>query len=438
MILRCRLSAPWVLFLFRIILPSLLYRTLQRLFAIVLYQITKRFVMKRICLKCSVIVIGMVISVTSISGQEQVNTADRMMQEEDRLTLGGYAQIDYNQPVKGGTYSSGGLDVHRMVLMFGYKFNEKTQFVTEVEFEHVKEVYVEQAFLQYEILPWLKFRGGLMLIPMGIINEFHEPSTFNGVERPNLDKYIVPTTWREIGAGFTGVFPSAALSYQVYLTNGFKSYDDGATLTGSSGFRSGRQKGAESIINAPNLAFKVNYFGIAGLQVGFSGYTGLTQSSLFDGIEKTDVSAVSLADSSVVGLTMIGADVRYSLGGLQIRGQLNYGWVSNAGAYNDFTGSDLGSAISGWYGEVAYNVLKPFDRFKTELIPFIRYEQYNTHASVEDGITPNPAFDRTDLTMGLGWKIANGAMLKLDYQLFKDNGPGDSGHQVNAGVAVWF
>ena len=197
-----------------------------------------------------------------------------MMQEEDRLTLGGYAQIDYNQPVNGGTFNAGGLDVHRMVLMFGYKFNEKIQFVSEVEFEHVKEVYVEQAFLQYEILPWLKFRGGLMLIPMGIINEFHEPSTFNGVERPNLDKHIVPTTWREIGAGFTGVFPSAALSYQLYLTNGFKSYDDGATLSGANGFRKGRQKGAESFINAPNLALKVNYFGISGLQLGLSGYSG--------------------------------------------------------------------------------------------------------------------------------------------------------------------
>jgi len=163
----------------------------------------------------------------SLSGQQPVNTAERMMQDEDRLTLGGYAQIDYNQAIGGGSLNTGLLDVHRLVLMFGYKFSDKVQFITEVEFEHVREVYVEQAFLQYEILPWLKLRSGLMLIPMGIINEYHEPSTFNGVERPNLDKYIVPSTWREIGAGFAGVFPSAALSYQLYVTNGFKSYDDG-------------------------------------------------------------------------------------------------------------------------------------------------------------------------------------------------------------------
>jgi len=374
----------------------------------------------------------------SLSGQQPVNTAERMMQDEDRLTLGGYAQIDYNQAIGGGSLNTGLLDVHRLVLMFGYKFSDKVQFITEVEFEHVREVYVEQAFLQYEILPWLKFRGGLMLIPMGIINEFHEPSTFNGVERPNLDTYIVPTTWREIGAGFTGVLPSAALSYQLYVTNGFKSYDDGPSLRGSDAFRKGRQKGAESFINAPNLAFKLNYFGVSGLQLGLSGYSGKTQSSLYHGIETSDAVAIGAADSSVVGLSMLGADARYTLGGLHLRAQFNHGWVSNSASYNEFTGSDLGSSLSGWYAEVAYNVLESVDRFESELIPFVRLEQYNTHASMQGTATPDPALHRTDLTLGMGWRLIKGAMLKLDYQLLNNKGAADPMHQVNAGVAVWF
>jgi hypothetical protein len=197
-----------------------------------------------------------------LNAQQVQNTADRMMSDEDKLTIGGYGQIDYNQPVSGDLYQNGVLDVHRLVLMFGYKFSHKTQFITEVEFEHVKEVFVEQAFLQHEILPWLKFRGGLMLVPMGIINEYHEPSTFNGVERPNLDKYIVPSTWREIGAGFTGVFPAASVSYQAYIMNGFNGYDGAPHLSGSNGFRSGRQKGAKSFMSKPGLALKVNYFGV--------------------------------------------------------------------------------------------------------------------------------------------------------------------------------
>jgi hypothetical protein len=373
-----------------------------------------------------------------LNAQQVQNTADRMMSDEDKLTIGGYGQIDYNQPVSGDLYQNGVLDVHRLVLMFGYKFSQKTQFITEVEFEHVKEVFVEQAFLQHEILPWLKFRGGLMLVPMGIINEYHEPSTFNGVERPNLDKYIVPSTWREIGAGFTGVFPAASVSYQAYIMNGFNGYDGTPHLSGSNGFRSGRQKGAKSFMSKPGLAFKVNYFGVTGLQIGLSAYNGKTQSTLYHNMDKDDDMAKMQADSSVVGLSMIGADARYNIGGLNLKAQFNYGVVSNSGQYNEFTGSDLGSTISGWYGEVGYNVFHGSESLETELIPFARFEQYNTQASVDEGVVKNQALSRSDLTFGLGWKVAQGAMLKVDYQIFNNKGTDQAMHQFNAGVAVWF
>ena len=77
------------------------------------------------------------------------NTADKVSGASDsKVQIGGYAQIDYNQPVNEGETSNGTLDVHRMVLLFGYRFNERLNFVTEIEMEHVKEVYVEQAFLK--------------------------------------------------------------------------------------------------------------------------------------------------------------------------------------------------------------------------------------------------------------------------------------------------
>ena len=394
--------------------------------------------MRKVLRKMLLGLTGAILLPVTLLAQELTNTAGKMMQDEDRLTIGGYGQIDYNQLLDNGSYNNGGLDVHRLVLMFGYKFNAKTQFITEIEVEHVKEVFVEQAFLQYEILPWLKLRGGLMLIPMGIINEYHEPSTFNGVERPNLDKYIVPTTWREIGAGFTGTFPSAALSYQLYLVNGFNGYNEGPTLSGSNGFRKGRQKGAESIIKSPNLSFKINYFGLPGLQLGLSGYTGKTQSSLYKEIEKSDMQSIASADSSLVGLFMLGVDARYQLGGLQVRGQANLGTVSNSASYNEFTGSDLGSSLGGWYLEVSYDLLHNVEMFESGLIPFIRYEQYNTHASTEDPILQNPEFQRSDLTVGLGWKLAAGAMLKTDVQWSNNKGADDSIIQFNAGIAVWF
>ena len=102
-----------------------------------------------------------------------VNTADILISSDNQLTIGGYGQIDYNQALNREEYKNGNLDVHRLVMLFGYRFNSKTSFITEIEFEHVKEVYIEQAFLNYKINDYLNFRGGLLLIPMGIINEYH-------------------------------------------------------------------------------------------------------------------------------------------------------------------------------------------------------------------------------------------------------------------------
>jgi len=145
---------------------------------------------------------------------------------------------------------------------------------------------------------------------MGLINEYHEPTTFHGVERPLIDKYIAPTTWRELGFGLSGKVIQANLRYQLYLVNGFNSYDGSAKLNGASAFRSGRQKGAESYISSPNFTSKIEYYGINKLNFGFSTYLGKTQSTLYDGIQKNDNPSIATADSSVVSIGMIGLDAR--------------------------------------------------------------------------------------------------------------------------------
>jgi hypothetical protein len=117
------------------------------------------------------------------------------------LTIGGYGQIDYNQPFGGNLRKNGILEVHRMVLMIGYRFDARTQFITELEWEHINEIAVEQAFLQYKLTSNVNLKAGQILIPMGMLNEYHEPLSFNGVERPLIDKVIAPTTWNALGAG---------------------------------------------------------------------------------------------------------------------------------------------------------------------------------------------------------------------------------------------
>ncbi|MHA7109313.1 hypothetical protein ACRTDU_04255 [Sunxiuqinia elliptica] len=373
------------------------------------------------------------ITASYVNGQ---NAAESLLNSESKLSIGGYAQIDYNQPLSSDVHQNGKMDIHRLVMLFAYRFNDRTQFVTEVEYEHVKEVYVEQAFLNYRINPWLNFRGGLLLIPMGIINEYHEPATYNGVERPNLDSKIVPSTWREIGAGFTGNVQNLNLKYQLYVVNGFKSYDDGGILRGSDAFRKGRQKGAESILTHPNLSAKIDYYGVPGLKLGLSGYFGETQTSLYDGIAKDDSALEAKADSSVIGMNMVGLDGRYSIDGWVFRGQLNYASLSNTNQYNAFTGKDVGSELFGYYLEAGYDLLNG-QKTEQKLVPFVRYEKYNTHKAV-DGIEKNLAYDRTDITAGIGWWLAQGAVLKADMQWFGNEATDDFETQLNLGIGIWF
>jgi hypothetical protein len=289
----------------------------------------------------------------------------------------------------------------------------------------------------------MNFRAGLMLIPMGIVNEYHEPPTYNGVERPQIDNYIVPTTWREIGAGITGNIPNASLKYQAYIVNGFSSYNGNPTLRGSDALRKGRQKGAESFMSSPNLAFKIEYYGFSGLNLGLSGYIGNTQSTLFDGIEKSNADAVAKADSSVIGVSMLGLDARYSKNGLLLRGQLNYANLSNTAEYNAIPNSsgspnNLGSALFGYYLEAGYNVFQHANAIKTELIPFIRYSEFDTHYKVSGELAKNDTYHRTVITTGLGWKVTPGAIFKADMQFLKTKADDSYSTMFNAGVGVWF
>lgn len=374
---------------------------------------------------------------------QYTNTADNLIVKDSKLVIGGYGEVHYNQPLNSSTYNNGSLDVHRVVMLLGYNFNEKTQFISEFEFEHVKEVYVEQAFLQHKLNNYINLRAGLMLVPMGIINEYHEPTTFNGVERPLIDKYIAPTTWREIGFGATGNVLPASIKYQAYVMNGFNGYDGSANFNGKNGLRSGRQKGAESYISSPNFTAKVEYYGIRGLNIGLSGYFGDTQSTLYDGIDKDDNASVAMADSSVVGVSMLGIDARYNLKGLQLRGQFYYSSLSNSAQYNTFSAdtdgtlNDLGSSMVGYYAEVGYNV---FRSLKTEkqLVPFLRYEFLNTHNSVENNISKNVGYEKTAITTGLTLKLTKGTVAKADMQFVKSGRDDDYAKTLNLGIGVMF
>ena len=363
--------------------------------------------------------------------QKQLNAAQRLLSGNygKSVTVGAYGELTYNQPES----LNGELDVQRLVLLLGYKFTDDIQFITEIEFEHVEEVFVEQAFVNYAVAPNVSLRGGLMLVPMGIVNEFHEPTTFNGVERPSVDNVIVPSTWREIGVGVTGRFNELSLGYQAYVFNGFKStsFDEeggvNGYLKGSNGLRSGRQKAIRSTIDSPTFSIKFDYYGIPGLRLGLSGYFGETQA-------EDDVESI---DGSNIGISMIGLDARYAYKKFTARGQFIHASLSNTESYNNLTSRDLGSALQGWYLEAGYNLLA--QEKKQRLFAFARYEQFDTHAETDGNLERNYTYNRNDLTTGLSYHIAPGVVLKGDYQLRNNAASGsDVPNRLNFGIGVWF
>ena len=356
--------------------------------------------------------------------QTQQNAAQRILSGNINtgVTVGGYGEITYNQPEG----NNGELDVQRLVLLFGYKFNDKVQFVTEIELEHVEEVFVEQAFLQYTVADNINLRGGLMLVPMGITNEYHEPTTFNGVERPSIDGSIVPTTWREIGIGVQGRFNEISLGYQAYIFNGFQSVNGTSTLGGSNGLRNGRQKGIQSTVNTPNFSAKLDYYGLLGLRLGLSGYFGRTQAE----------DDVDMIDGTDVGISMVGFDARYAYQRFTARGQFIHASISDTEAYNNLYTANLGSTLQGWYLEGAYNLL-PLGK-QQQLFAFARYSEYDTHASVAGSLSKNNSYERDEWTFGLSYKLAPGAVVKADYQIKGDATTADAKNQLNVGIGVWF
>jgi len=210
------------------------------------------------------------------------------------LHVGGYGELHYNSlQAEDDKNDKEEIDFHRFVLLFGYSFSERMRFASELELEHSfsrdtkdgspGEVELEQAYLEFDLNPSWRARGGIILVPIGILNETHEPATFYGVERNDVENIIIPGTWWGGGASIGGKW-SNGLSWDLMLHEGLN-----MPTTGSSAFRvrSGRQKTSEA--NASSLAgtTRLAYNGIPGLNLAASvHYESDASQDGFDGLEE--------------------------------------------------------------------------------------------------------------------------------------------------------
>ncbi|HXE38251.1 MAG TPA: porin [Azonexus sp.] len=349
-------------------------------------------------------------------------------------TIGGYGELNYNHYNNNGKNSEA--DLRRFVLFFGHRFNDNLRFVSELELEHgvtsrddAGEVEIEQAYLDYRFNDAVNVKAGLFLIPLGLLNETHEPPTYYGVERNSVETLIIPSTWREGGIGVHGEV-APGLRYDVGITTGFNSgkMDDPAE-----GFRSGHQEMTQSRAHDLSMYAALNYRGLPGLLVGggiFSGNTG--QNGFVDRTTPQN----SLAGVNA-RLTLWDVHAKYNVGRLDLQALYAKGTLGDANAVSAEAvaqGHDgaIPKSIYGWYGQAAYHV---WQRGDYDLAPFIRYEKYNTQQKVADGFTADPLNDERVITAGVNFRLHPQVVVKADVQKYKADSSKD---RINLGVGYMF
>lgn len=346
---------------------------------------------------------------------------------ETRLPVAGYMEAHFNkndgQPGRG--------DFHRFVLLFGHSFSERIKFWSEFELEHALveggeekgEIALEQAYLDFLIKPWMNFRGGMLLSPVGIVNERHEPPSFNGVERPFVETLIIPTTWRELGVGLTGDL-GRGFRYRGYVVSAL----DPSGFSAEQGIAGGRTAGFQASFRNPATVARVEYAGVRQLTLGLSGYTGVSSSELVNVTPRVSI---------------LSFDGRYSFRRVDLRGLFVNSWISRSAELNaklealSGFNPNIAKQLRGWYVEPAVHVFPR--RFRNDLTLFTRYEKYNTQHRMAAGYVPLPEFNRSSVLFGITFKPNADVAIKFDY-VFNRNASSVIRplNALNLGIGWWF
>ncbi len=319
----------------------------------------------------------------------------------------------------------------------GYKFNDRILFNSEIEFEHgstdqAGSVSLEFAYLDYRLSDAVGVRGGLLLSPMGFVNEQHEPPTFLGTERPETEQRIIPSTWRENGIGvFGGVGPVA---FRAYVLNGLDAIGGGPSEAGgfgASGLRGGRQKGSKALAET--------FAGVARADYHRRGFT--LGSSIYFGASGQNAPAPSDPASTIGAETLIWeGHAEYKAYGFDLRGLFALASVTDAELINEAKElegpASVGERLVGWYVQGGYDVLR-HARTEHQILPYVRFEKVNTQDRVPDGFSADPANNQTIVSLGAAWKPILNMVVKADYQI-RSNEANTGVNQFNVALGYLF
>jgi len=312
-------------------------------------------------------------------------------------TIGGYGELHYIN-----TDSTNQINLHRFILFMGHEFSDKIRFWSELEIEHSQvtdggngEVSMEQAFLEFDVSKNNSIRAGILLVPVGMINETHEPPTFYGVERNNVEKYIIPTTWREGGVSLTGRF-AGAFSYDLAMHSGLQisSADDYAV-------RGGRNNVSKAPMNDPAYTARIKWTGVAGVELGAAVQyqRDITQST----------------DTAAGSATLLETHAIWQTGPLALRA-LYASWdLSGNGPKS--TGAD---EQSGWYVEPSYKLTR-------------QWGLYARQSSWDNQVNSANDTERNQTDFGLSYWPHEDVVVKANYQLLDNAGTDDDGFMLGVG-----
>jgi hypothetical protein len=362
----------------------------------------------------------------------------------DRVKVHGYGELHFNMPTDGRDST---FDQHRFVLGVEVRLADWIFLNAEIDFEHAAQAMeFEFGYLDFLIDPAYNVRGGVMLAPIGFLNEYHEPPLFWTVERPDFHKSIIPTTWNVSGAGFFGT-PMDGVNYRVYVTNALQSirphdYSDGHGAGGNKGFfrgkdgiRGGRLQPDEAIFEDIAVMGRLELTKLLpGLQAGFSFHTGNTTQNLI----------------SEGGFTaLLEADIKYRYRWFDMNASIAHINVSDAGAINTYQNAqnalgdtsqsgDVASDIFGWNIQAGIHMPQLLNMSTSQdVIPFILYEFIDTQNKMPVGFAGNPANRKKITTLGISYLPVPVVAVKFDYQHIS-KGDGNREDQVNMGLAYMF
>lgn len=326
----------------------------------------------------------------------------------DGISVGGYGEF-LGEVLEESDRDS--FDALRWVMYLGSRFSDRWIFNSEIEIEHGTtdassatsdsrgSVSIEFAYIDHLLTDEVALRGGVVLVPLGFINERHEPTTFLPSARPETETRIIPSTWRATGLG--GYGQAGPFAWTAYALNGLngEAFDE-------NGLRGGRQKGNRASIQDVALAARVDYVEVPGLTAGLSAYTA--------------DAGVNTPES--LHTTIFDLHAEWNEGPWSLRGLFAMSDVSGTAAFNARTGESLAEEMQGWYLEAGFDLLSLGEASGDETLDlFARYEDLNTQKSLAPGTTPGGGIVSTFTTIGLNYRPLNQVVLKADYTFIDES-----------------